>query len=361
MYPGLSVVQALTALAAESHSLSLDLLYVGAKGKAEEALASRAGLRFFGVPAGGIHGLPPWLVAVNLIKLGWGWLAATLKGLRERPAALFVTGGYASMPAALAAWVLRVPILLYLPDIVPGWAVRFIARLATKVAVTVKEAADHFPAGKTVVTGYPVRAAFQTVDRAAARASSGLPAQGTVLLVMGGSTGAQGINRPLDEVLEQVLEIAQVVHVTGEIDWPTVQERREALPEMIKARYHIHDYVHEMGKVFAAADLVVCRAGASILGELPFFGLPAILVPYPHAWDYQRVNADWLVERGAAVRLDQERLEEELLPTLRRLIEDEGTLADMARRAQVLARPDAAALLARELLSLAQPGLEGRL
>jgi UDP-N-acetylglucosamine:LPS N-acetylglucosamine transferase len=191
--------------------------------------------------------------------------------------------------------------------------------------------------------------------------SLGLPSQGAVLLVMGGSTGAQGINRPLGEVLEQVLEMAQVVHVTGESDWPTVREQREALPEMLKARYHIHDYVHEMGKVFAAADLVVCRAGASILGELPFFGLPAVLVPYPHAWDYQRVNADWLTERGAAVRLDQERLEEELLPTLRRLLEDEGTLADMARRAQALARPDAAVLLARELLSLARPGLEGRL
>ena len=146
MYPGLSVVQALTPLAAKDPSLALDLLYVGARGKAEEMLAARAGLRFFGVPAGGIHGLPPWQVAWNLIKLGWGWLAATLKGLRERPAALFVTGGYASIPAALAAWTLRVPILLYLPDIVPGWAVRFIARLATKVAVTVEESAAYFPA-----------------------------------------------------------------------------------------------------------------------------------------------------------------------------------------------------------------------
>ena len=361
MYPGLSVAQALTALATKDRSLSLDLLYVGARGKAEEALANRAGLRFYGVSAGGIHGLLPWQVAWNLIKLGWGWLAAMLKGLRERPAALFVTGGYASIPAALAAWTLRVPILLYLPDIVPGWAVRFIARLATRVAVTVEDAAAHFPAEKTVVTGYPVRAVFHAVDGAEARVSLGLAAEGAVLLVMGGSTGAQGINRPFGEVLEQVLEMAQVVHVTGAFDWPVVQKRREMLPQALKARYHIHDYVHEMGKAFAAADLVVCRAGASILGELPFFGLPAVLIPYPHAWDYQRVNADWLVERGAAVRLDQERLEKELLPTLRRLLQNEGVLAEMAQHAQALAHPDAATALARELLSLAQPGREGRL
>jgi UDP-N-acetylglucosamine--N-acetylmuramyl-(pentapeptide) pyrophosphoryl-undecaprenol N-acetylglucosamine transferase len=256
---------------------------------------------------------------------------------------------------------LRVPILLYLPDIVPGWAVRFIARLATKVAVTVEDAAVHFPAHKVIVAGYPVRAAFQEIDEAAARASLGLEAEEAVLLVMGGSTGAQGINRPFDEVLEQVLEMAQVVHVTGTIDWPLVQERRELLPESLQVRYHIHDYVHEMEKVFAAADLAVCRAGASVLGELPFFGLPAVLVPYPHAWDYQRVNADWLADRGAAVRLDQQRLNEELLPTLRRLLEDERTLVEMAKQARDLAHPGAATALARELLSLAQPGLEGRL
>jgi UDP-N-acetylglucosamine--N-acetylmuramyl-(pentapeptide) pyrophosphoryl-undecaprenol N-acetylglucosamine transferase len=345
-----------------------DVLYVGGKGKVEEHLAWRAGLRFLGVPAGGIHGLPPWRVAWNLTKLARGWLAALLAGLRERPAALFATGGYASVPVALAAWMLRVPILVYLPDMEPGWAVRFIARLATRVAVTVEEAAVHFPpsvppacggderGGKVLVTGYPVRAEFHSVDRAEARASMGLATGEPVLLVMGGSTGAQGINRPFCGMLEQVLELAQAVHVTGRIDWPWVQEQREALPEALKARYHIYDYVHEMGKAFAAADLVICRAGASILGELPFFGLPAVLVPYPHAWQYQRVNADWLTERGGAIRLDEERLGEELLPTLQRLLGQHEARAAMAERMQALARPDAAARLAGELMALARPG-----
>jgi UDP-N-acetylglucosamine--N-acetylmuramyl-(pentapeptide) pyrophosphoryl-undecaprenol N-acetylglucosamine transferase len=317
-----------------------------------------------GVPAGGIHGLPPWQVAWNLTKLAWGWLTALVAGLRERPAALFATGGYASVPVALAAWMLRVPILVYLPDMEPGWAVRFIARLATRVGVTVEEAAAHFPPAcggdergdKVVVTGYPVRAEFHSVDRAKAQAAMGLTAEDPVLLVMGGSTGAQGINRPFCGMLEQVLELAQVVHVAGKIDWPWVQEQREALPEALKARYHIYDYVHEMEKAFAVADLAICRAGASILGELPFFGLPAVLVPYPHAWEYQRVNADWLAERGAAIRLDEERLSEELLPTLQQLLGEHEARAAMAERMQALARPDAAARLADELMALAQAG-----
>jgi UDP-N-acetylglucosamine--N-acetylmuramyl-(pentapeptide) pyrophosphoryl-undecaprenol N-acetylglucosamine transferase len=268
---------------------------------------------------------------------------------------LFATGGYASVPVALAAWALRAPILVYLPDIEPGLAVRAIGRLATRVAVTVEDSRAYFPAHKAVVTGYPVRAEFHGLDRAEARASLGLSADEPVLLVLGGSRGARSINRALSGVLEQALELTQVVHVSGELDWPWVAERWEALPAALQARYHAFPYLHgEMGSALAAADLALCRAGASTLGELPFFGLPAILVPYPYAWRYQRVNADWLTERGAAVRLDDERLFEELLPVLRRLFDDRVRLGDMVQRMQALARPGAAARLAVELLALAK-------
>jgi UDP-N-acetylglucosamine--N-acetylmuramyl-(pentapeptide) pyrophosphoryl-undecaprenol N-acetylglucosamine transferase len=315
-----------------------------------------------GIPAGGVHGVAPWRAARNLIKLIWGWVVAYRLGRQERPAALFVTGGYASVPVALAAWALRVPILVYLPDIEPGLAVRFIARLATRVAVPVEDSRPYFPARKVIVVGYPVRAEFNGLDRTKARASLGLLAGEAVLLVMGGSRGARSINQALSGVLEQVLELAQVVHLSGQLDWPWVAERRERLPEALKARYHAFPYLHEeMGHALAAADLALCRAGASTLGELPFFGLPAVLVPYPHAWRYQRVNADWLAERDAAVRLDDERLGDELLPTLRRLLDDGGTLAAMAGRMQALACPSAATQLASELLALGQHGLEGRL
>jgi UDP-N-acetylglucosamine:LPS N-acetylglucosamine transferase len=103
----------------------------------------------------------------------------------------------------------------------------------------------------------------------------------------------------------------------------------------------------------AAADVVVSRAGASILGEYPLMGLPAILIPYPHAWRYQKVNADYLVEQGAAVRLDDERLGDELWPTLEGLLGDEARWTVMRERALALARPDAAANLVAQLLALA--------
>jgi UDP-N-acetylglucosamine--N-acetylmuramyl-(pentapeptide) pyrophosphoryl-undecaprenol N-acetylglucosamine transferase len=107
-----------------------------------------------------------------------------------------------------------------------------------------------------------------------------------------------------------------------------------------------------MGWALASADLAVCRAGASTLGELPFFGLPAVLVPYPHAWRYQRVNAEWLTERGAAITLRDERLEHELLAILEQLLTDRDRLAHMAEQARALSRPDAAVRLAENLLAL---------
>jgi len=343
-------VQALRA----ADSGAVDVTYVGGEGDIEQALAARAGIRFVGIPAGGVHGLGPRRSAENVFKLIRGWRAAYRLGRRERPSALFATGGYASVPVALAAWMLRIPILVYLPDLEPGLAVRFIARLASRIAVTVEDSRAYLPDRKVVVTGYPVRASFHRLDSAEARAALGLAVDEPVLLVMGGSRGARSINRALVDVLEQVLDMAQVVHLSGQLDWPWVSERRDALPDELRERYVARPYLHEMGHALASADLALCRAGASTLGELPFFGLPAVLVPYPHAWRYQRVNAEWLTQRGAAVTLKDEQLEDALLPTLRALLTNRERLERMGDRAEALSRPDAAARLAETLLILAQ-------
>jgi UDP-N-acetylglucosamine--N-acetylmuramyl-(pentapeptide) pyrophosphoryl-undecaprenol N-acetylglucosamine transferase len=274
---------------------------------------------------------------------------------------LFATGGYASVPVALAAWLLRVPILVYLPDVEPGLAVRFVARLASRVAVTVRDSRAYLPDSKVVVTGYPVRAEFLSIqrdlDQAEARRRLGLTPDGPVLLVMGGSRGARSINHAVCEILEQVLAMAQVIHLTGDLDWPWVSEQRGDLPQRLRQRYAAFPYLHDMGYALASADLALCRAGASTLGELPFFELPAVLVPYPHAWRYQRVNAAWLTERGAAVTLRDEQLGHTLLATLQELLMNREQLVQMEDRARELSRPDAAARLAETLLQLPQVGV----
>ena len=280
------------------------------------------------------------------MKLLVGVAQALRLARRFRPQALLATGGFVSVPVAVACWLRRTPIVVYLPDVEPGLAVKFVGRLARRVAVSVDDSKRYFPARKVVVTGYPVRSALMRMDRAEAVRRLGLEPGVETLLVFGGSKGARSLNRALAGLLDQLLPRCQVIHITGSADAAEARARRDALPADWQARYHLFEYLHDMGLALAAADVVVSRAGASVLGEFPRFGLASILVPYPHAWRYQKVNADYLASRGAAVRLNDEDLERELLPAIERLLSDEAERARMQAQARRLAQPDAAARLA---------------
>ncbi len=321
----------------------------------EEGLVTRQGFAFRGVPAGGVHGVGPVRALRNSWQLLRGIGAAWRYAGQERPAALLTTGGYVSVPVALAARARGVPILVYLPDIEPAQSVSLLAKLATRVATTVEDSRAFLPAEKVVVTGYPLREAVTRWTKAAGREALGLDPAGPVLLVFGGSRGARSLNRALVAHLPELLAEAEIVHISGALDWAEVAEARLALPKAQRERYHAFDYLHEeMGAALAAADLVVCRAGASVLGELPYFGLPAILVPYPHAWRYQKVNAAWLAERGAAVIVEDAALAAALVPTVQGLLHDRERLAALGAASRSLARPDAAQALATLWLALAK-------
>jgi undecaprenyldiphospho-muramoylpentapeptide beta-N-acetylglucosaminyltransferase len=355
VYPALAVVEALTA---NSQSPTADdLLYIGGAGGVEQELVKRAGLAFEAIQAGGLHGMGPLAAVRNLLRLARG-LARSLALVNDwKPDVLFVTGGFVSVPVSLACWLRRVPSLVYLPDIEPGWAIKFLAQFARRIAVTSDASRQYLPAGKMVVTGYPLRRELIEARDSKQRALTyfGLEAGRKTILFAGGSKGAQSLNRAWSKILDPVLESWQVIHISGTLDAGAAEARREQLSDAQKPRYKLFSYLHseEMGLALAAADLVVSRAGASTLGEYPLMGLAAVLVPYPFAWRYQKVNADYLAQRGAAVRLDNERLSDDLLPTLESLLSDETRLAEMQQRARDLARPRAAFDLAAQLRELA--------
>ncbi|MFN2109831.1 MAG: undecaprenyldiphospho-muramoylpentapeptide beta-N-acetylglucosaminyltransferase [Anaerolineae bacterium] len=360
VYPALAVAQALQAAAPEAGVARNALTWIGSIGGMEAELVARAGLPFIGIPAGGLHGV----ALLNAVRNGWQLTRGTFAALRhlrrERPDAILTTGGYVSGPVAVAAAWRHVPILVYLPDIEPAQSVKALARLATRIGVTVEDSRAFLPAKKVVVTGYPLGERITRWNRVAGRQALGLPLDDLVLLVFGGSRGARSINRALLAQLPALTEVAHVLHVSGELDWPEISAARETLPEDVKARYHAYAYLHdEMGAAMAAADLAVCRAGASILGEFPYFGLPSILVPYPHAWRYQKVNAAWLADRGAAVVIDDAALPTQLAPIARALLQDTSRREAMANAARTLARPDAAQHLA-ELLVQVTGGVKAR-
>jgi undecaprenyldiphospho-muramoylpentapeptide beta-N-acetylglucosaminyltransferase len=371
VYPALAVVAALKA-----QQPGVEILWVGSKTGLERDLVEREGLPFEGVAGGPIAGVGARAL-MSSAQISAGVTQALGVVRRFRPDALLTTGGWVTIPATLACRVCGVPIAIYLPDIEPGGTIKVLGRFAARVAVNASESAGYFRPDQVVETGYPVRPALLNAagydvlgqpiagrNAAATKTRAyerfGLSGDVLVLLAFGGSRGARSINRALVACLPELIPAndsyggCQIVHISGTLDADWVREQAEALPPAVGGRYHPFEYLHagDMALALAAADLVVARAGAGTLGEFPLFALPAILVPYPHAWRYQTVNADVMASRGAAVCLNDERLAADLAPLVRRLLSETGERERMAEAMNRLRRPDAAARIAVMLAEL---------
>ena len=345
VYPALSVI--------EAFETPVDLLWIGKEGGMEEALLERAGIKFQGIAAGGVRDMPWTIKLLNSVKLvrGVGRAWQILRGFR--PDVILATGGYVTFPVGIAAWLQRIPLVIYLPDIVPGLAVRVLAPFATKIAVTTPQTVKWF-GKKAIVTGYPVRS--QLVDaksKEEARQTFGLPASEKVLLVTGGSQGSHALNEAIGVFLTDFLDASIVIHVHGKSDKEWLTGLRNALPEGLQARYLLYEYLHDtMIDALLAADLVVARAGASVLGEFTTAGLPAILVPLPIAGVNQMDNARWVQAQGGAVILENDQARTGLLPLVQTLFSEEERLAKMRQAMQSAAHPNAAKAIATRLLNL---------
>ena len=336
----------------------------------EQALVERAGIRFTGIKTGQLRVKNPVKILSSMGKMVTGLRQSLAIVDKFRPDVCFVTGGYVCGPVAVACALRRVPVIIYLPDIKPGYAIRWLSKLAKRVAVSFPEVAQEFggevPKGKAVVTGYPVRqelvAAAQ--DRAGARAqlATALQVKFTepdgqelpLLLVWGGSQGARAINQATWEALPAMAAQAQIVHVVGSRDRPlyTAWAAASPLPAATAHRYHPVAYLHEeMPLALAAADLTVARAGASTLGEFPVAHLPAILAPYVGV--NQMDNAQALAKRGAAVIVEDKDLPARLAPTVNGLWDDTQRRQQMEAALAAMAKPDAAFRIAQAICALA--------
>jgi len=354
IYPALSVITELEHMEVTKD----DVLWIGTQGEIEESLVPKHGLQIETIVGGAIVGVPWRERVVNSTKLAWSLGKASRLMGSFQPDVLFMTGGYVNAPVSTAAWLRRIPSVIYLPDVEPGMAIRELSRFAKRVACTTEDSLAYFKAGKGVVTGYPVRKIMRDasrIEKSEALANFNLREDRQTLLVFGGSRGARSINRALMSSLSQLLDRIQVIHISGMLDWEEVKDNRESLSQERKAYYRAYPYLHdEMGFAFRSADLVLARAGASMLGESPAFGLPAILVPYPYAWRYQKVNADYLADRGAAIHVSDQDLADQLAGIVLELFLDEDRLEEMALAAASLDTPDSAERLARLLIDVGQ-------
>lgn len=366
MYPALAVLQAIENEIIANNQAGGELsaheqepfsvLWVGSLGGMEQDLVIRAGLSFQAIPAAGVHGVGFKALPGNLTRLVRGYFHSKRILKAFRPEVIFFTGGYVAVPMALAG--MRIPKAVYVPDIEPGLALKFLAKIVDLILVTADASRSYFSSRAHVkVTGYPTRPDLKKWNRNEALKALDLQDNLPVLFVFGGSSGARSINQAIWANLTQLLEQMQVVHVIGKLDWSESGEYMAAiqnhLPDFLRERYHPFPYLHEeMGAAFTAADLVVARAGASTLGEFPEFGLPAVLAPYPHAWRYQQVNAEYLAKAGAAKILVDGEMKEKLVSTVLGLISNPDELNQMRIQMRSLAKPEAARLIGQALFDL---------
>jgi len=252
-----------------------------------------------------------------------------------RPDIVIGVGGYASGPAMLAALLGRVPTLVFEPNFVPGFANRLVAPLVSGAAVHFAETARYFR--RCEVTGVPVREAFFQI--ANQRTVNTKP----TLLVFGGSQGAHAINKV---VMESVADLRQripglhVVHQTGERDYNDARAAYANLGDCVE----VYRFIDDMPGLFARAGLLICRSGASTVAEVTAAGKPAVFVPFPRAADdHQKRNAEALQRAGAAVMLEESRLNREsLVETVGSLFSQPSLLENMGGAARQLSHPNAA-------------------
>jgi UDP-N-acetylglucosamine--N-acetylmuramyl-(pentapeptide) pyrophosphoryl-undecaprenol N-acetylglucosamine transferase len=277
------------------------VVFLGKHASMEQELARRAGLSFEGLPAAGFA--RRWslrnLVAVWKALRGFVRARRLLKKLGVR--AVLGTGGFVCGPIVLAAATLKIPSVIHESNIVPGLTNKLLSRVATVVAVGQPRSLAHFPPGKTVVTGFPLRPGLNEPDKTQGCAPFGLDPARLVLFIFPGSLAARQINRAVAEALPQLCRRRpdlQVLWMTGKADF----EFARRVVDQFKLPVVTREFIYEVPEAYAAADLVLARAGAGTLAELSATGKPSLLVPYPYATDnHQAYNAAVLADAGAAV------------------------------------------------------------
>lgn len=337
-----------------------EVLWLGSRGGLEGEAARRAGIPFLSIPTGKLRRYPSPRTVVDAARIPVGVVQAWRALRAFRPAVVFSTGGFVSVPTVAAAARLA-PILSHEQTAILGLANRINARFADVLAVSYEETARlaRDVHRHVVVTGNPVRPSLSHGDPDRARVRWGFAVDVPLLYVTGGARGASPLNHRLVALLPDLLERCQILHQTGPVsanpDATDLMRRRASWPEHLRRRYAVEEFIgDELADVYAAAALVLGRAGAGTVAELAALGKPSVLVPLPGAGgDEQTLNGRILADAGAALLIPQdEATPDRLRRALLELLADPGRLAAMGERARRVGRPDAAARLSDALIAL---------
>ena len=339
LFPGLAVAREL-----QQRDAMTEILFVGTEQGIEARVLPRERFKFETIPVRGLKGRG----LRGLLDAAWGVPASFFRSLaiirNFRPDLIVGLGGYASGPVLLAGRLRGIPCAIMEQNLRPGFTNKVLARFVDRVFTSYRESATYFSGGKVLVMGNPVRWRELPATKRSEK---------FMLLIFGGSAGAHHINLAVMDAMQRLTDIAgelQVIHQTGQADFPAVKAAYDSLP----FEAEVLPFIERMDEAYARADLVLCRAGATTVAELTAFGKAAILVPYPYAiYDHQRWNAQALQDQGAAeMILDQELNGDLLAGRIRAYVSDRQKIALMGAAARTMGRAEAAARIVDECYAL---------
>jgi UDP-N-acetylglucosamine--N-acetylmuramyl-(pentapeptide) pyrophosphoryl-undecaprenol N-acetylglucosamine transferase len=361
VYPLIAIIEALQQLAVDNNILA-ELYYLGTK-DAFTPLFEKVGCNVQTISGAKMRRYVSASNVADIPRFVWSLVQAFFKMWAIMPDAICSKGGTGALPVVIAGWFYRIPILVHDSDMTPGITNAISSRFASRVAVSFKDAEQYFNPSITQWTGHPMRLSFTpgTVPRERAKQALGFTADEPLMVVLGGSQGAQRVNEVIVAALHELLQLGQILHQTGPANYQDVVSLAHAatidLPAAIiaKHKYQAVPYIEDMGTVLAAADLVITRAGSSSIFELAAYGKPAILIPiFESANDHQRMNAESFAHTGGGVVIEENNLFPSLLVKQARLILGDPVLRQkMEAASAAFAKHDAAQAIAAELLRIA--------
>lgn len=351
----------LVAVSREIRTLTqgdVEFLFIGSQGPFEKEAMEKEGIRAKFILTAKWRRYFSLMNFIDLFKFPLACLQALWHLLWFMPDAIFSKGGAASVPIAIAAWIYRIPILMHDSDAVAGRANRWVSRFARRIAIAYERTRQYFPPEKVMLTGNPVRGEILGADPVASRAFFQFDAERPLVMVMGGSLGARALNHYIIKALPEFLERGvQVLHLVGESHMQEVRKlaQEEGIEEE-NMNYRPVPFLgaEDMGRAYAAADVVIARAGAGSITELAALKKASILVPLPNAAnDEQRLNAYEVAKNGGAIVVEEPNIGEHLLGTLLgELLSDAERRRKMGEAIHAFYHPDAARVIAEGVVSM---------
>lgn len=356
-YPIIAVAEELNNLVKEKKLLGLELFYMSHT-PYNAGILFEHGITYKKNTAGKMRRYFSILNFLDLFKTGWGILISVLKVYRLYPDVVFSKGGYASFPVLFAARLLRIPVVIHESDTVPGRVNKWAGKFAARVALSYREAAKFFPSDKVAFTSQPIRAEIAAPITEGAREFLKIEQDTPVVLVLGGSLGAERINNTIYEGLKNMIEKYTVIHQTGKNNFLEAKTTAAAVlfDSQHKERYKPFDYLNALAMRMAAgiASVVVSRAGSAVF-EIAAWGTPSIIIPITDSnGDHQRQNAFAYARTGACEVIEEANLKPNiLLSEINRLMSNTEMQEKMKVATKAFYRPNAARLVAEEVLKIA--------